>query len=277
MTPSIEPENTTPGMSVGAAGFCPDGILRANRPGPPTRSPAPAQNLGSRTCATSSARPRQGVSGGFVSRGVLRSRGESRPIRRRPRPEAVIVRVVRPAVGRAPHSIPPVTLLASGAPTHGAFLARIGPRATPDFCPAVRTRRPLGSMRRIGTLQKSKSGPCVGGHVSDCPPAASIVDVSIVRRQLFGPPHLARIEDRRRSRRSLTAAGGECVAGRHTGCSCAHRSTEPTRRSHLPDPQSWVPADVFLVRTSGSECADAQTCAPVFASYATTPWNCSIH
>src|SRR4029453_3320107 len=66
MPPSIEPENTTPGMTVGAAGGPggpPPGPAGPPRPGPPVSGAGP----GPEGFAPRAPKPRQGVSGGFVN------------------------------------------------------------------------------------------------------------------------------------------------------------------------------------------------------------------
>src|ERR1700733_1529301 len=74
----------------------------------------------------------------------------------------------RPSVAE-PHWIPPSVLplptrcCQMTAPCFSGSSAH----PIPDFCPATRISRPLGSLRRIGELPKSKSGPGSDGHVSE--------------------------------------------------------------------------------------------------------------
>src|SRR5207247_7626813 len=65
-----------------------------------------------------------------------------------------------------PHSMPPSALPLPALNFHSSLPSLSGsrPYTSPDFCPMTRMRVPPGSMRRIGALPKSKSGPTSFGQ-----------------------------------------------------------------------------------------------------------------
>src|SRR5262245_31425956 len=141
MTPVVVPENTTPGIAVMAADW-----------------------------ACTQGRPPQSIAGGITfqtSSPVSRFNAESPPAFD-PRIGSAVAKYARRSSAAEPHSTPPSALPAptlrcqTNAPSLSGSIAQ----AAPDFWPITSTDLPFGSVRSIGELPKSKSGPPTSGQLS---------------------------------------------------------------------------------------------------------------
>src|SRR5688572_24572189 len=141
MTPAVVPENTTPGIAVIAA-----------------------------DCACTHGRPPHSIGGGIAfqtSSPVARFSAASPPAFD-PRFESAVAKYAWRSSAAVPHSTPPSALPAptlcchTSAPSLSGSIAQ----AAPDFWPITSTDWPFGSVRSIGELPKSKSGPPTSGQLS---------------------------------------------------------------------------------------------------------------
>src|SRR6185503_3254109 len=143
--PSTDPENATPGIALTAADCA--GLQRGLSP--------------------------QGGGGVYQMRSPVSTRSANMPPPRRGSAAVAIVlgSVIRPmsdsatyAVVRSaaePHCTPPIVPPSPTLTCQSTLPSASGssPCTIPDFCPATSTRRPVGSVTRIGDELKSKSGP----------------------------------------------------------------------------------------------------------------------